>query len=128
VLGEAAHRLAGGIGVHGPGERLEAHHLGDQRAERGEALRAEHALAVDEGEAHQRAAQVGRRALELDQHALHQLARHFLEQLVLAWEVVVDGLFRNAGALRNVIYARPVAAREERRGCGAQHALTILRE
>src|SRR2546425_1185130 len=88
-----------------------ARNLGYHGAEDGDALRAQGAFAVGDGEAQQSGAHVV--ALELDEHALGQVARHFLEERVLAREVVVDGLLRDARAPRDVVNARSVAAGKE---------------
>jgi hypothetical protein len=133
VFGKARGGLPGPALVDRAGEGAKARNLCDERAEHGDAFIAEHALAIGDREAQQRAAQgvaalplaVARRGLELDQHALRHLARDFLEQMVLAGEMAVHGLLRHAGALRDALDARAVAVGEEGGGGGAQHALSI---
>src|SRR5438552_471069 len=65
-------------------------------------------------------------ALELDQHAHGELARHLAEQAILAGEMVVDGLLRDAGAARDLIDARGIAMREKGIRRGAQYALAVF--
>ena len=89
-----------------------------------DALRAERALAIRDGKAHQRGAHIP--ALELDQHAHGELARHLAEQAILAGEMVVDGLLCDAGAARDLIDARGIAMREKGIGRGAQYALAVF--
>jgi hypothetical protein len=82
-------------------------------------------LAVGARDAHQAGAQVARAGVELDQHALRQVSRHLLEKLVLAGKMLVHRLLGHARAARDLVHARAVAAREERAGGGAQHALAV---
>jgi hypothetical protein len=82
-------------------------------------------LIVIAREAKQSRAQVVRLRSKLHQHLLGELARDLLEELVLAREVVIHGLLRYAGAARDVVDARGIAAREKRGGGGAQHAAAM---
>src|SRR5258708_7167181 len=109
VRAELAGHLAGARRVHVLCQRAEARHLRHHRAERGDAFRAQHALAVSHREAHQARAQVLGRGLELYHHPPNQVVRHLLEERVLAREEGVNGLLRNAAAAGDAVEARALA-------------------
>src|SRR5690606_2236566 len=99
--------------------------LRHQRAEGGDALRPEDAPAIGEREADERGAQVLRPRVERHQHPRRERPRYFLEELVLAREVVVDGLLGDLRTARDLVHARAVAVGEKGTRSGAQHALAV---